>query len=91
MVVNIESLVAMARDLLSEADSIFDYILTYKLSQDHLELFFNAVRRLGELIYIRHNLISFFICFQVGHKLCILLLNREWGVTPSRMCQLLKN
>ena len=49
MVVNIESLVAMARDLLSEADSPFDHILTYKLSQDYLELFFNAVRRLGEL------------------------------------------
>ena len=25
------------------------YLLTYRLSQDHLELFFNAVRKAGEL------------------------------------------
>jgi len=38
---NIESLIGLAEKLLPEQR----YLLTYKLSQDHLELFFNSVRR----------------------------------------------
>ena len=29
-------------------DTCFKYLLTYKFSQDHLELFFNAVRQRGQ-------------------------------------------
>jgi hypothetical protein len=45
-VVNIQSLLDMGRELLLEKKSL-KYLLTYKVSQDHLELFFSAVRRMG--------------------------------------------
>ena len=40
----IKSLRSMVPDLLQEQP----FILTYRFSQDHLELFFNAVRKAGE-------------------------------------------
>ena len=37
------------------------YVLTYKFSQDHLELFFNAVRRAGNniVLHARHSSAAF--------------------------------
>jgi len=43
LVVAIDSLIGLAEDIFPEQR----FLLTYKLSQDHLELFFNAVRRAG--------------------------------------------
>ena len=43
----INSVIGVSEDLL--IDETQKYILTYKFSQDHLELFFNAVRRCGEI------------------------------------------
>jgi hypothetical protein len=40
----------LAPELLAEQN----YIMTYRLSQDHLELFFNAVRKAGRKLKIRH-------------------------------------
>ncbi len=41
--IDIRSIIGLARDLLVEG-SVVKYILTYKFSQDHLELFFSAIR-----------------------------------------------
>ena len=46
--VNIKSVEGLVQDLLMPEDTSFKYLLTYKLSQDHLELFFNAVRQRGQ-------------------------------------------
>ena len=43
LVVAIYSLIGLAGDIFPEQH----FLLTYKLSQDHLELFFNAVRHAG--------------------------------------------
>ncbi len=37
----------LAKDLMSGENPVLKYILTYKMSQDHLELFFGAVRASG--------------------------------------------
>ena len=44
---NIESLLGLAKELLLGEEPVQKYLLTYKLSQDHLELFFSAVRQRG--------------------------------------------
>jgi hypothetical protein len=48
-VVNIESLLLLGDELLLDDTSPYHlkYLLTYKLSQDHLELFFGCIRRMG--------------------------------------------
>lgn len=43
-----KSVLDLSRDLLFRNENAFKYILTYKFSQDHFELFFNKIRiRLG--------------------------------------------
>lgn len=42
----IESVVQISQDLLSSPQP-FDYVCTYKMSQDHLEMFFSRIRRRG--------------------------------------------
>ena len=39
--VNIQSLKGLVGDMLMPEDKCLKYLLTYKLGQDHLELFFN--------------------------------------------------
>ena len=39
-----EAVRGLAKDLVCREDPVLKYILTYKMSQDHLELFFGAVR-----------------------------------------------
>jgi len=48
-VVNIDSLILLAQELLLLPESPYHqkYLLTYKLSQDHLELYFCCIRRMG--------------------------------------------
>ena len=46
-VLNIDSLLGLAKQLLLGHTPVQKYLLTYKLSQDHLELFFSAVRQRG--------------------------------------------
>ena len=43
-IIAIESTLAVAHQVLKDQK----YLLCYKLSQDHLELFFNAIRRCGK-------------------------------------------
>lgn len=40
----LESLIALGEDLLRSQDDPYSYVLSYKFSQDRLELFFNAIR-----------------------------------------------
>ena len=44
---NIESVRGLAKELLLGSTPVQKYLLTYKLSQDHLELLFSAVRQRG--------------------------------------------
>ena len=44
---NIESALGLAKELLLGHTPAQKYLLTYKLSQDHLELFFSAIRQRG--------------------------------------------
>ena len=44
---NIESALGLAKELLLGHTPAQMYLLTYKLSQDHLELFFSAIRQRG--------------------------------------------
>jgi hypothetical protein len=44
---NIDSLLLLSKDLLFSPSANLKYLLTYKLSQDHLELLFSAIRRFG--------------------------------------------
>ena len=46
-VFNIDSLICLAHELLFQPSPVLHYLLTYKLSQDHLETFFSAVRQRG--------------------------------------------
>ena len=48
-VVNIDSLFLLVDEILLDFDNTFKqkYLLTYKLSQDHLELYFGSIRRMG--------------------------------------------
>ncbi len=43
----IDAVVGLAEDLVNVEDPVLKYLLTYKMSQDHLELFFSAVRARG--------------------------------------------
>ena len=43
----IKSVLGLAGDLVNVENPVFKYLLTYKMSQDHLELFFSAVRASG--------------------------------------------
>ena len=43
----IDSVLGLAKDLVLPEKSVLKYLLTYKMSQDHLELFFSAVRACG--------------------------------------------
>jgi hypothetical protein len=42
-----EAVQGLAKDLVSGENPVLKYVLTYKMSQDHLELFFGAVRAAG--------------------------------------------
>ncbi|KAK6167152.1 hypothetical protein SNE40_021247 [Patella caerulea] len=44
---NIQSLLGLAREMILSNPPALKYLLTYKLSQDHLELLFSAIRRYG--------------------------------------------
>ena len=43
----VEAVLGLAKDLVCDDNPVLNYILTYKMSQDHLELFFGAVRSAG--------------------------------------------
>ena len=43
----IKAVVGLAEDLVNGENPVLKYLLTYKMSQDHLELFFGAVRASG--------------------------------------------
>jgi hypothetical protein len=43
----INAVVGLAEDLVNAENPVLKYLLTYKMSQDHLELFFSAVRASG--------------------------------------------
>ena len=43
----IDAVVGLAEDLVNVENPVLKYLLTYKMSQDHLELFFSAVRAFG--------------------------------------------
>ena len=47
LLVEIDSIQSMFSDLVEKQEKPMNYILTYKFSQDHLELFFGAVRSSG--------------------------------------------
>lgn len=62
-VINIESMMNIVTELLGT----HQYVLTYKFSQDHLELFFNFVRRAGlksksNIIFVLQLIISAYHC-----------------------------
>jgi hypothetical protein len=44
LVISIESTILLAREIVNSGH----YLLTYKTSQDHLELFFNGIRQSGQ-------------------------------------------
>ena len=44
LIINAKSTVSLARQLLNEPMKPFKYVLTYKMSQDHLELLFACIR-----------------------------------------------
>lgn len=46
-VMSVNSVMGLAEDLLHRSVNPFGYFLTYKLSQDHLELFFSKIRSRG--------------------------------------------
>ena len=52
-VINIDTLMRMIPQLLEEQQ----YVLTYRFSQDHLELLFNSIRASGLIHKIRYYLI----------------------------------
>ena len=43
----IDAVMGLAQDLVNVKNPVLKYLLTYKMSQDHLELFFGAVRASG--------------------------------------------
>ena len=43
-----KSILSIAKELLFRSDNPYKYVLTYKLSQDHLEMFFFHVLQLEE-------------------------------------------
>ncbi|KAL7306236.1 hypothetical protein TKK_0001673 [Trichogramma kaykai] len=45
LIISMQNAVQLARDLFKEG--YLDYLLTYKLSQDHLEMFFACIRKCG--------------------------------------------
>ena len=42
---SIESIQSIVKELLNQNNKPYQYLLTYKLSQDHIELLFNKIRR----------------------------------------------
>ena len=46
-VFSIESIASIVKHLLTHKTFPYKYVLTYKFSQDHLELLFNEIRRRG--------------------------------------------
>lgn len=44
---SIQSTLALSHHLLTRSERPFRYVLTYKLSQDHLEMLFSCIRRRG--------------------------------------------
>ena len=52
-IISISSVIGLATELLTRDVNPFKYFLTYKLSQDHLELFFSKIRSKGGSITIR--------------------------------------
>lgn len=46
-IVTVKSVSLLATKLLQKPENPFNYILTYKVSQDHIELFFNSIRACG--------------------------------------------
>ena len=46
-IISMKSIQLMANDLLNKHENPLKYFLTYKVSQDHLELFFNSIRGCG--------------------------------------------
>lgn len=46
-VADIKSTIEMAHEMLSSTNQPFKYVLTYKYSQDHVELFFSCIRAQG--------------------------------------------
>ena len=44
-VFSIESIVSVVKDLLTHTFCPYQYVLTYKFSQDHIELLFNKLRQ----------------------------------------------
>jgi hypothetical protein len=46
-VADIKSTIEMAHEMLSSTNNPFKYVLTYKYSQDHVELFFSCIRAQG--------------------------------------------
>lgn len=49
LVTAIDAVIGLHDQLLTTGK--FQFLLMYKFSQDHLELFFNAVRRFGEYLH----------------------------------------
>lgn len=46
LIIGMKNMISLAEDLFQE-DSCMEFLLTYKLSQDHLETFFSCIRRMG--------------------------------------------
>jgi len=47
MIISLNSLKSIFEDHVSSSEQILKYVLAYKFSQDHLEIFFSAVRSCG--------------------------------------------
>ena len=72
---SIQSTIDLCHHLLFRLDSPFKYVLTYKLSQDHLEMLFSRIRRHGGW----NNNPN---CLQLKYALRAILMKN--GITPSR-------
>lgn len=46
-IVCLKSVVGIYKQYIQSSENKWDYLLTYKMSQDHLELFFSAIRSRG--------------------------------------------
>jgi hypothetical protein len=44
---SITSIVSLSKELLTRTDNKFDYVLTFKMSQDHIECLFSKIRSMG--------------------------------------------
>lgn len=73
----IEVTLAMAQQLLEPGHQ--KYLCLYRLSQDHLELFFNAIRRSGRFVF-NYSLLIFIIFSRVHRHLVITIMLQEDGI-----------